>query len=244
MLQWGTMWLHLLHEMGLWTHTVLHVVTHWPWATIAAFTAAGAAIKVARDQTRERSEALARENVVALAGTCLEWSNRAAELLGTIRRFLLAPGAPGAGVAVNKVAVEGFTKACNAAVRGFMAGRLACNDFEMQLRIAELERSVVLFAAPLPASPNETPEQQIERLKQFLSQGLPMLQEFGSRTDALQRRGFELYSPRRSLRYRFNEWRFNRRGGADSFLLPLPPLVPIPLDEALAPETDASTAAD
>ena len=67
-----------------------------------------------------------------------------------------------------------------------------------------------------------------------------MLQKFGSKADALQRRGFEVYSPRRSLRYRFNEWRFNRRGGADDFLLPLPPLVPIPLDEALANEAGSS----
>jgi Polyketide cyclase / dehydrase and lipid transport len=56
-----------------------------------------------------------------------------------------------------------------------------------------------------------------QRLKQISRQvsreGRLLLHEFGNKTDALQRRGFEVYCPRRSLRYRLKEWSFDRQGG-------------------------------
>lgn len=79
--------------------------------------------------------------------------------------------------------------------------------------------------------------QERQRLTQMLEQGLPLLREFGEKTDALARRGFEAYSPRRSLRYRVKEWRFNRSvAAAESFTVPPPAW---PLDPGLPPESDA-----
>jgi hypothetical protein len=42
-----------------WFHIVLQSMAHWPWGTIAAFTAAGAALWVTGAQTRERQLLLA-----------------------------------------------------------------------------------------------------------------------------------------------------------------------------------------
>ncbi|ETA96254.1 hypothetical protein BB737_11900 [Mycobacterium avium subsp. hominissuis] len=59
-----------LHEaqyaLGMWGH-IVEAVRHWPWSTIAAFAAAGAALWIARAETRERSQALGRQVIVEVA---------------------------------------------------------------------------------------------------------------------------------------------------------------------------------
>jgi hypothetical protein len=64
----------------------------------------------------------------------------------------------GSAAQVNNEALDGFTEACTAVVQRFMAGRLACNDFEMQRCINDVDSTVIQFAALLPrSSPTETP---------------------------------------------------------------------------------------
>jgi hypothetical protein len=63
----------------------------------------------------------------------------------------------------------------------------------------------------------------------MMEKGIPLLNEFVLKTEALRRRGFEAYSPRRTARYRIAEWRFNRRQGATGDeSVAAPPPTPIP----------------
>lgn len=211
-------------------------MAHWSWGTIAAFTAAGTALWVAGAETRQRQLLLAQQNVVELARTCLDWNSEAAAFLGAVRKFLESTGS---AAEIDKQA-KGFWEACIAAVQKFMAGRLAFNDFELQRSIDEVENVVNQFLALLPRSSlDETPEQQQLRLNQMLERGLPLLEDFMYKSEAVRRRGFEAYSPRRTARYRIAEWRFRASGGER---LAAPPPIPIPRwspPEAGATETRA-----
>jgi hypothetical protein len=109
----------------------------------------------------------------------------------------------------------------------------------MQLRIAYVEQTLTQFAALIPPmTPSETPDQQRQRLMGIVDNGLPLLREFGERTDALTRRGFAAYSSRHRLRYRWKQWRFNHsKEVANAPVLP----TPLPLTDAALPPEDAGT---
>jgi hypothetical protein len=191
-----------------WTQTGLHVVAHWPWSTIAAFTVSAAALWIARVQTRERQQLLGREIVVELAANSLSWNTQAAGILRCVRRFLEGAGS---WEEINNDSLAHFTEASRAAARGFMAARIACKDFELQLCIADLERTVGEFVENLSRPPaSESAQQERERLTQILQDGLSALADFRIGSDALIRRGVEVYAPRRGLRYRRAERRFER----------------------------------
>jgi hypothetical protein len=227
----NVMWRHLVNNLTHWiqsvcrdvthwiqvmsrdvthsTQTGLHVATHWPWPTIAAFTASAAAIWIARVQTCERQQLLGREIVVELAANSLSWNTQAASLLQCVRRFLEGIGSR---EEIDNDALAHFIEASRAAARGFMAARIACKDFELQLCIADIERTVGEFAESLPRPPaSESAQQEQERLTQMLQDGLRMLADFRIGSDALVRRGVEVYSSRRGLRYRRAQKRFERR---------------------------------
>jgi hypothetical protein len=203
-------WIQVLsRDATHWTQTGLDVVTDWPWSTIAAFTAAAAAIWIARVQTRERQQLLGREIIVELAANSLNWNTQAASLLRGVRRFLEGIGSE---EEINNDALAQFTEASRAAARGFMAARIACTDFELQLCIADLERTVGEFAENLPRPPaSESAQQERERLTRILQDGLRTLADFRIGSDALVRRGVEVYASRRGLRYRRAQKRFERR---------------------------------
>jgi hypothetical protein len=222
----------------MWSH-VVHNVSHWPWGTTAAFTAGGTALWVGGAQTREHKKLLARQNVVELVGACFEWNTRAAAFLGAVRRVLEGTGS---AAEVNNQALAGFEEACKATVQRFLAGRSACNDFEMQRRINDIDSTVIQFAALLPrSSPEETPPEERQRLTQLIEKGIPLLNEFVIKTEALRCQGFAAYSPRRTVRYRIAEWRFNRRGASGDSSIAVPPPIPIPI---WGPPEMGSTQAD
>jgi hypothetical protein len=227
----NVMWRHLVNDLTLWiqsmcrdvahgiqvmsrdvthwTQTGFHVVTDWPGSTIAAFAASAAALWIARVQTRERQQLLGREIVVELAANSLSWNTQAASFLRCVRRSLEGIGSRDE---INNDALAQFTEASRAAAWGFMAARIACEDFELQLCIADLERTVGEFAENLPRSPaSESAEQERERLTQMLQDGLRTLADFRIGSDALVRRGVEVYTSRRGLRYRRAQKRFERR---------------------------------
>jgi hypothetical protein len=203
-------WIQLMsRDVTHWTQTGLHAVADWPWSTIAAFTASAAAIWIARVQTRERQQLLGREVVVELAANSLSWNTEAAHLLRGVRRFLEGIGSH---EEINNDALAQFTEASRAAARGFMAARIACRDFELQLCIADLERTVEEFAENLPRPPaSESAQQERERLTLLLQDGLRTLADFRIGSDALVRRGVEVYSSRHGLRYWRAQKRFERR---------------------------------
>jgi hypothetical protein len=203
-------WIQIMsRDVTHWTQTGLHVTAHWPWSTIAAFAASAAALWIARVQTRERQQLLGREIVVELAANSLSWNTQAASFLRGVRRFLEGIGSQ---EEVNSDALAQFIEASRAAARGFMAARIACKDFELQLCIGDLERTVGEFAENLPRPPaSESAPQEQERLTQMLQDGLRTLADFRIGSDALVRRGVEIYSSRRGLRYRRAQKRFERR---------------------------------
>lgn len=191
-----------------WTQTGFHVVVHWHWSTIAAFTVSAAALWIARVQTRERQQLLGREIVVQLSANSLSWNTQAASFLRCVRRFLEGAGSR---EEINSDSFAHFAEASRAAARGLLAARIACKDFELQLCIADLERTVGEFAENLPQPPaSESAQQERERLTQILHNGLNALADFRVGSDALIRRGVEVYTPRRGLRYRRAEKRFER----------------------------------
>lgn len=203
-------WIQVMsRDVTDWTQTWLHVVTDWPWPTIAAFAASAAAIWIARGQTRERQQLLDREIVVELAANSMSWNTQAASFLRAVRRFLEGIGSR---EEISNDALAQFAEASRAAARGLMAARIACRDFELQLCIADLERTVAEFAENLPQPPaSESAQQERERLTRMLQDGIGTLADFRIGSDALVRRGVEVYTSRRGLRYRRAQKRFERR---------------------------------
>jgi hypothetical protein len=88
-----------------------------------------------------------------------------------------------------------------------------------------------------PSSPDETPDQQRQRLRRIVTEGIPLMREFGERSDALVTRGFDAYAPRRSFRHWWKEWRFQHSDEAEAAPV-LPPPLPLP-DAALPPDDGA-----
>jgi hypothetical protein len=214
---------------------IWHAMPHWPWATIAAFISAACAFGIFRSETIERQRVLGQENVADLTLTCMEWNSSAAALLGAVRRYLLGRGS---ALEINDERTHAFIEKSVVATRQFTSARLACNDFEMRLQIRYVERILTLFSALIPPSgPNETPAEQQQRLRRMLEEGLPLLRDFGLHAGAMYDRGFAVYSGRRSLRYRWKEWLFNRSDEAHEFPA-LPPTLPL-TDPGLPPEDDS-----
>jgi hypothetical protein len=63
-------------------------VQHWPWSTIAAFTAAAAAIWAVRLQTRDRDALLARETVVDVSSAAVIYHRDVMEFLTAVRAHI------------------------------------------------------------------------------------------------------------------------------------------------------------
>jgi hypothetical protein len=211
-----THWTHIvLGGVTHWMHVVAHAMAHWPWATIfptiAAFSAAGAALWVARNEIRERQQLLGREIVSELIDVSLNWSNQAGRFLGAVRRWLLGTGN---AAEVNNEALDVLTEASNETVRALMVARMASNDFDLDVRISAMEAKIIEFVAllqrPDPPQP-ESPEQQRHRLTHALDAGLIQLHEFGPISDAVVQRGHQLYSVRHGVRYRRAQRRWDRQ---------------------------------
>jgi hypothetical protein len=185
----------------------LQVVAHWPWSTIAAFAAAGIALWVARSQTRERENLLGRETVVAVMDAANKWQKEGARFLATVNKLLQGQMPPGE---MNEGPLDHVTAAVAATDRVLKTARMACNDFEMLWRVAEAESQVGAFLELLTRSPTETASEQLARLQGTPQAGLQYLNGFGRAIEAFVSRGFAVYSPRRSLRFRWAQYRMNR----------------------------------
>lgn len=189
----------------MWGH-IVQMVEHWPWSTIAAFAAAAAALWIARSETRERSQALGRQVIVEVQHSALQWSIECSRFIGLIQKHIQNQAS---AAYLNEEGLEDFTATTGENNRVFKTARLACNDFELQVRLAEAESHVgaLLDALDRPARGNES---ERDRLDRMVSVGLASLKGFNLATEALANRGFALYSPRRGVRYRIAQWRWDR----------------------------------
>jgi hypothetical protein len=193
----------------MWAH-VVHAVTHWPWSTIAAFLAAGGAWGIARAQTNERRALLGREAVVDVNGAAYAWHNEAGMFLSAIRRFLAGKATASA---LNNDAFVRMSAATATTARSLTSARLACNDFEMLLRIAEAESKLIAFLAPLATvqSDGASMDVQRERLGHIFEGNQQVIRDFGAATDAFVQRGFAVYAARRGIRFRRANRRWDRQ---------------------------------
>jgi hypothetical protein len=186
---------------------IVDTVTRWPWATIAAFAAAGAAIAVARSETSERRQLLGRQTVVDVNAGSLVWYTKAGDFLRSIRQFF--DGLISANH-LNGEPLERFTGAVADMERILTSARMACNDFELLLRVAEAQSKLHVFTKRLERSPEETYDDGKRRLGALYDDGQALIKEFGQAIDAFVTRGFAVYSPRRGIRFRLRERQFNR----------------------------------
>lgn len=187
---------------------VIHTVGNWPWATIAAFTAAGAAVSVARAENKERATRLGQESVVEINTRALDYHRDVLKFFQLIRDNL--NGSITAGE-LNEKAYPHLTETVAAMDRHLKFARMACNDFAMQIRIAEAESHIyaLLEVVDRPAKANETAHETQDRLGLLIEDGLTTLKGFSTATEGFVSRGFELYSPRRGLRYRLAQKRWD-----------------------------------
>ena len=87
---------------------------------------------------------------------------------------------------------------------------MACNDFEMQIRIAEAELHIYALLESLDRRGNAA-ESERAHLDRVIDSGLDSLRGFGAATEAFGTRGFKVYSPRRTMKYLIAQWRWDRK---------------------------------
>jgi hypothetical protein len=95
-------------------------------------------------------------------------------------------------------------------MRVLQLARMTCNDFEMQLRVAEAEMAMAAFLAQIPRPATESIHEQHARLQQNFAAGKAIRDDFGRATEEFVQRGYTVYSPRRNRRYKRDERQWNR----------------------------------
>ena len=190
----------------MWAH-IVHTVLHWAWGIIASFAASAAALWIAHSETRERRQLLACRAVVDVHASALHWHKEATVFVRDVRRSLQ-------GEVSDDVVKDAFNQeltAAGAMARVLTNARLLCNDFELQVRIAEAESELVEFMGLIEVSPAESAEQHRAVRSKLVEDGPTVLSNFSDATDAFVKRGLDIYSPRRGPRYRLAKWRWDRQ---------------------------------
>jgi hypothetical protein len=192
----------------MWSELV-HFVTNWPWSTIAAFAAAAAAVSVARSETKERATRLGQEAVVEINTRSMDYHKDVLDFFSMIRAHLKGQITADE---LNKVAYPHLTRTVTTIDRHLKFARMACNDFQMQIHIAEAESHIyeLLELVDQRELPDESQEQSQLRLRRIIDQGLVILTRFSAASEAFVSRGFKIYSPRRGVRYRLAHRRWDR----------------------------------
>lgn len=193
---------------------ILQVVSNWPWSTIAAFTAAGAAVSVARSETKERANRLGQEAVVEINTRSIEYHRDILEFFRLIRSHLDGEITT---ETLNRQVYPTLTSAVLTIDRHLKIARMACNDFRMQIHIATAESHIyaLLETVDQPRGSGETAVQARDRLNRILDQGEVHMKAFHTASEAFVSRGFQLYSPRRGIRYRIAQKRWDRSVAAE-----------------------------
>jgi hypothetical protein len=186
---------------------VWETVQHWPWSTIAAFAAAAAAIWAVRLQTRDRDLLLARETVVEVTAATVLYHRDVIEFLTAVRQHMRKQIS---ARELNDQALPRLTQAIATMDRHLKTARMNCNDFTMQIRIAEAEMHIACLLESIDPRRQVDTESERDRLDRIIQDGLKSLEGFGTATEAFLALGFDKYSPRRGLRYRISKWRWDR----------------------------------
>jgi hypothetical protein len=188
-------------------NAVWETVQHWPWATIAAFAAAAAAIWAVRLETRDRDTLLARETVVDVNSAAVIYHREVIEFLTAVRAHIRKQIS---SRELNDQAFPRLSEAITAMDRHLKTARMNCNDFTMQVRIAAAEMHIAALLETIDPARQVGIESQRDRLDRIIEDGFQSLQQFGDASEALVQHGFDRYSPRRGLRYRIAKWRWDR----------------------------------
>lgn len=158
----------------MWSH-IAHMVTHWPWANIAAFSAVAVALAIALVDTRERRQLLGREAIAEVAAAATSWELAGKTFLATARR---AANGRVPLTAVNGEAFALVSTAYASTVRVFTSAKLTCNDRRLldSVREAETKLGAFMQALTLPAS--ESADEERERIDRIIANGDKALRDF------------------------------------------------------------------
>src|SRR5690625_3488177 len=127
-----TRWL-LRHDESVYIHElsdVLEVLGHWPWATIAAFAAAGITLYVGQTQINERRRPLGRQIVSQLVAAIDEWTAAAGVAL---RR----PGSKSRSEVIDR-----FRGASFELTKALLVADMACGDRALQRHLKRITSSM------------------------------------------------------------------------------------------------------
>jgi hypothetical protein len=206
----------------MWHHlaAIIDAITNWSPQTFAAIASAGIALWAARSGLKERALALGRQVVVDINTSCTLWSIEAGRFLGLVHSQSKADDIS-PELVNGPDGLERFTRACTDTDRVLKAARMACNDFQLQVRVAEAEMHLVAFLKALePESRARLTETPRERLARIFLTGRRSVGGFNQATEAFLARGFKFYAPRRSCRYWLAERRFQRAAAAEAAQTP------------------------
>jgi hypothetical protein len=186
--------------------SVWSTIQNWPWSTIAAFAAAAAAIWAVRLETRERDSLLARETVVDVNAAAVIYHRDVLAFLSAVREVSRRQMSP---KDLEEQALPRLTEAIATMDRHLKTARMNCNDFAMQIRIAQAEMHIGALLESIDPM-HHLNESRSDRLDRIITEGLQSLQGFGTASEAFLKDGFDRFSPRRGLRYRIAKWRWDR----------------------------------
>ena len=180
----------------MWTHAV-HTVTHWPWSTIAAFSAAWAALWVAWIQTRERKRLLGRQTVIDLIAAGFNYTAAGERYLAFVGRYL---NGSMSAEELDGEPLERVKAAGSKMLKVLWNASLVCDDRELHGHIVEVERNLRAFQALFNESVAQSDEEGRNRFVRTEREGRESIKRFGEAGDAFLKRGFEVYASRRALR--------------------------------------------
>ncbi|GAY16238.1 hypothetical protein [Mycobacterium sp. shizuoka-1] len=155
---------------------------------------------------------LGRQVVVDVTSIASTWTIESGRFLGLVRGFL-AREVPASEI--NDEGVARVSKAAAETDRVMKSARLACNDFELQVRIAEIEMHLAVFLELLTEPKASDVAGELARLNRTVEVGSAAIDGFNQAARAFMQRGLDRYSPRRSIRCKLAERRWYRAVAAE-----------------------------
>jgi hypothetical protein len=190
-------------------------VTHWPWATIAAFIAVFVALWIANSESRQRRRQLQQDAILDINFQSNVWLDASSEFLAYVRVYLTTPLSTQVPWSVS--VVEPVKATTNNMDRAFKAAHMTCNDYEVITKLTDAEVHLDSFQALLNGPHPEDIEGLRSELTNVMTEGTKIQQDFATTTEALIRRGYEVYALNKGAKFRIQNnaaisWQWIKNG--------------------------------
>jgi hypothetical protein len=182
----------------MWTE-IWETVQHWPWANIAAFSGVGVAIWTARSTTRQSRQVLRQQAIVDINERSLAWNSAVAGFLAELRDHLAVTAH---GPILTNENLDPLLAATTAMDRALKSARMVCNDFQLAVQITETELRLAKFLQLIEGPHPGSAAALRAKIEKAVSDGLTILSEFTTSTEAISRRGLELYALKRGVKFK------------------------------------------